>query len=132
MLNTKILCIDDDEMFGVLLQHIFDSVEGDKYEVIVKKSAEEGLHYLKKMGMFEFPRIIILDVNMPSSSGFQFLDTYSKNGFDVNDTTIFLVTSTIFPEDQRKATTNPLVKGILTKPFNKNSAELILKEAFPF
>ncbi len=129
MITTKILCIDDDEMFGVLLQHIFDSLEGDKYEVIFKKSAKEGMHYLKKIGMFEFPRIIILDINMPDASGFQFIKAYQNNSFDINPTSIYLVTSTIFPEDQRKATAEPLIKDILTKPFNKASAEQIVKGA---
>ena len=126
---TKILCVDDDEIFGVLLHHIFNTMEGD-YEVINKKSAQEGLNYLRTMGDFDFPRIIILDINMPKASGFEFLQGYRDYGFEFNQTSIFLVSSTVFPEDQRKATEDPLVKNVLTKPFNRESAELIVRETF--
>jgi CheY-like chemotaxis protein len=126
---TKILCVDDDEMFGVLLQHIFKTTEGD-YEVITKKSAQDGLNYLRKMGDFEFPRVIILDINMPSANGFDFLTKYREYGFEFQQTSIYLVSSTIFPEDQRKATEDSLVKNVFTKPFNRETADLILKDIF--
>ena len=126
---TKILCIDDDEMFGVLLQHIFKSIEGE-HEVIIKKSAQDGLNYLRQLGDFEFPRIIILDINMPKASGFEFLEGYRHYGFEFQQTSVFLVSSTVFPEDQRKGMADPLVKNILTKPFSKQTAELIIRETF--
>ena len=126
---TKILCIDDDEMFGVLLQHIFKISEGD-YEVIIKTSVKDGLNYLRSLGDFEFPRVIILDINMPLESGFDFLSQYRGYGFDLHNTNLYLVSSTVFPEDQRKATEDSLVKNVFTKPFNMENATLILRDIF--
>ena len=126
---TKILCIDDDEFFGLLVQRIFSNINSS-HEVIVKPSAVTGLHYLKSLGDFNFPRIILLDINMPNKNGFQFIEEYKKLGFNNYPTSFFLVSSTIFPEDERKALAEPLVKKVFTKPFLNESAQIVLKEAY--
>ena len=129
MIDTKILCIDDDPMFGVLIEHIFKSIDPG-IEVVSRESSTEGLNYLRNVGKYDFPRIILLDINMPKNGGFQFLDAFKNYGLDLNLASIFLVSSTIFPEDQRKGTLEPMVKGIFTKPFSRETGEIVIKKTF--
>ena len=129
MNNTKILCIDDDPMFGILVTHIFRGIDKE-IKVVAKQSATDGINYLRTISSYDFPRIILLDINMHKGSGFEFLDSYNQYGLESNQVSIFLVSSTVFPEDQRKATDHPLVKGVYTKPFSNEDAQEVVKVAF--
>jgi len=129
MITTKILCIDDDSMFGVLAQHIFRGID-PTIEVIIKDNALSGLSYLKNAGSYDCPQIVLLDVNMPTGGGFEFLENYRKHGLEGNRSTFYLVSSTVFPEDQRRADEDYLVKNIYTKPFSRQNAEEIINKTF--
>jgi CheY-like chemotaxis protein len=128
-MKTKILCIDDDPMFGVLVNYLFKTIDTD-IEVISKNSSSDGLTYLRSIDLYDLPHIILLDINMNTQGGFQFLEAYKNHGFNLSEVSIFMVSSTLFPEDQRNARSEPLIKGVFTKPFNKQSAENVLKLAF--
>ena len=52
----KILCVDDDPVFGILVEKIFNNID-DRLSVIHEDSVEKGIHHLKKQGDFKFPHI---------------------------------------------------------------------------
>tara|TARA_B100000809_G_C15019968_1_gene488073 strand:- start:352 stop:750 length:399 start_codon:yes stop_codon:yes gene_type:complete len=129
MKNTKVLCIDDDPMFGLLVQHIFKGID-NQMEVVTKQSTVDGLNYLRTISSYDFPRIILLDINMYTGGGFEFLKSYRDYGFDDELVSVFLVSSSVFPEDQRKATDDSLVSGVYTKPFRREDGEEVINIAF--
>ena len=68
--KKKILAIDD----NVMLLKIFTETLSPKYEVSVVKSAAEALSFLNTNAM----DIILLDIEMPNITGFEFLKDIRK------------------------------------------------------
>lgn len=63
------------------------------------------------------PEIIFLDINMPILNGWEFLDLL--NSHDLNKLPkIYMLTSSISPEDVNKSENHPLVTGYFTKPLS--------------
>jgi response regulator RpfG family c-di-GMP phosphodiesterase len=80
--------------------------------------ATEGLQFLQEKKHIT-PLIILLDVKMPQVDGFGFLDQFEHaNEIDKSEITIFMLSSTIDPDDIRKAEKNPFVKKLLSKPLS--------------
>ena len=76
------------------------------------------------------PTILFLDVNMPSMSGFEFLDEFKKFNAHVRDQfTIYILSSSI--EDYKEqAEQYPFVAGFLSKPLKISHLEEILNRGF--
>lgn len=72
--------------------------------------------------------ILFLDVNMPSMTGFEFLDEFKKFDEEVqNQFTIYILSSSI--EDFNiQATQYPIVKAFLSKPLKVSCLEEIHQE----
>jgi CheY-like chemotaxis protein len=61
--------------------------------------------------------ILLLDINMPQMTGWQFLQWFDTLTPQVKGMiSIFMVSSSVDPRDMERAAANPLVKDILTKP----------------
>ena len=71
MVKTKILIIEDDKFLVSILK---DAIDRDKFEVILALDAEEGIDKAIK----EQPAVIVLDVLLPSKSGFDCLKEIKK------------------------------------------------------
>jgi len=67
MVKTKILIIEDDKFLVSILE---DAIDREKFEVILALDAEEGFDKATK----EQPSVIVLDVLLPSKSGFECLE----------------------------------------------------------
>jgi len=65
MTTARVLVIDDDHQMRVSLEHLLESVD---YDVIVVKSAQEGLDAIPANA----PDVIISDVRMPDMDGLEF------------------------------------------------------------
>lgn len=108
----SILLIDDDSVTNfvnskiIKKQNIFESV-------VVKNSGNAALKYLYETNI---PTIILLDINMPVMNGFDFLDEYYKYGFNANETTVIMLTSSVLESDKAKALKYNRVHSFLTKP----------------
>jgi CheY-like chemotaxis protein len=77
------------------------------------------------------PLMILLDINMPLMSGFEFLSQYSQldNGPSVDPSVIVMLTSSSFEDDRKRAMEDPLVKDYVVKPMTRQRAAE-LAEAF--
>lgn len=76
------------------------------------------------------PTILFLDVNMPTMTGFEFLDEFIKFSEEIrNQITIYILSSSI--EDfSSQAKKYPFVSGFLSKPLKISHLENILKDNF--
>jgi CheY-like chemotaxis protein len=133
----KILCVDDDPITLMLCKKVIERISF-AVEIVTAQNGEEALDYFKKMkteinngNQIEFPKLTLLDLNMPVMNGWEFLGAYVKNGFqDVfNSTQFIILSSTIDPQDVNKSKTYPMVIDFLSKPITKQMLEN-LKDRF--
>ncbi|MDN3676799.1 response regulator [Flavobacterium paronense] len=126
----KILCVDDDPITLMLCKKVVERVEFAK-EIITAKNGEEAIQYFDKI--FEerkvndsivYPKLVLLDLNMPVMDGWEFLECYmSKDYQNVFSSTRFIVlSSSIDPYDINKSKTYPVI-GFLSKPITKEMLE---------
>ncbi|MCF6132601.1 response regulator [Flavobacterium wongokense] len=133
----KILCIDDDPITLMLCRKVVEKVEFAK-EIITVNNGEEAIHYFDRLfeekkgnGEVAYPKLVLLDLNMPVMDGWEFLESYiTKDYQNVFDSTRFIVlSSSIDPYDINRSKTYPVI-GFLSKPVTKEMLEN-LKTQFP-
>jgi CheY-like chemotaxis protein len=75
----------------------------------------------------ELPDIILLDINMPITDGWMFLENYCDLHIHLcKEIKIYMVSSSIAPEDINRAKSNPYITDYLTKPLSPEQFEEIL------
>lgn len=133
----KILCVDDDPITLMLCKKVVERVEFAK-EIIIANNGEEAINYFdalfeerKNNDTIVYPKLVLLDLNMPVMDGWEFLETYiSRNYHNIFDSTRFIVlSSSIDPYDINRSKTYPII-GFLSKPVTKEMLEN-LKTQFP-
>lgn len=133
----KILCVDDDPITLMLCRKVVERVEFAK-EIITVSNGEEAIHYFdalfeeqKSNDFIVYPKLVLLDLNMPVMDGWEFLESYKSKGYpEVFESTRFIVlSSSIDPYDINKSKTYPVI-GFLSKPVTKEMLEN-LKTQFP-
>ncbi len=133
----KILCVDDDPITLMLCRKVVEKVEFAK-EIITVNNGEEAIQYFdslfeerKNNSDIVYPKLVLLDLNMPVMDGWEFLESYiSKQYQHVFDSTRFIVlSSSIDPYDINRSKTYPVI-GFLSKPVTKEMLE-DLKTQFP-
>jgi len=129
-----ILLVDDDEPTNFFNKMILEDVNCAK-SIEVVDSGQDALDYLKKTavsGCSSSPELIFLDINMPAMNGWEFLERYSSlEKQQKANVVIVMLTTSLNPDDQAKASSIPDVSGFETKPLTPEKLELILKKYFP-
>jgi CheY-like chemotaxis protein len=131
-INT-ILLIDDDLTINYLHNRLIEKSTIADHTLIAKNGIEgitaflelnERLHSTDKV-------ILFLDLNMPIMNGWEFLEKLSKVKSDITmDYKIYILSSTINPDDKKKAKNHALVSGFLSKPLTKENLELFRLDTF--
>ena len=105
-----VLAIDDDSVQITLFKGLLLS----KYDFRAVNSASAALHYLNN----DIADIILLDINMPNISGFEFLGDIRKIPSYV--TIPIIIVSGIAGEEFLAEAKNSSASGVLLKPVNKD------------
>jgi len=114
------IIVDDDPINNIICKMQLEIALG-AINIKTFELPEEGLEFIEK----EFvkspvPTILFLDINMPSISGWEFIDQYEKFIEDVKtQIAIYILSSSVDPRDKDKATANKYIKGFLSKPLDK-------------
>lgn len=109
----KILLVDDDPIF-LTLAELAIKKERSTVSIFKASNGEEALEFLGK----EQVDTIFLDLNMPVMNGWEFLEAIKGN--DSISGKIYVLTSSIDPNDKRKAEENPLVVSMMEKPLDQS------------
>jgi CheY-like chemotaxis protein len=123
---TNVLLVEDDPITVMVCDRI---IKMSSFAEKVK-SCENGkvaIQYLS--GLSEdcsAPAIIFLDINMPVMNGWEFLEEFDKikSRFKTLPR-IYLLSSTVDPEDYKKAKKFTLVQDFISKPLSKEALQNI-------
>lgn len=128
----NVLCIDDDPITLMLCKKVLEKVNfaASIYSV---KNGEEALDFFTDMKSNNEANkidLVFLDLNMPIMNGWEFLDEYTKIGFDTffNNTKFIVLSSTIDPKDINKSKTYNKVINFISKPITKELLENLKTE----
>jgi len=124
----EILIIDDDQVNNFVLKNIIQRSYPDAL-IHIERDGRSALRFLNEIDQNRkaFPGILLLDINMPIMSGFEFLDEYHKR-FLNKEVSIYMVSSSISKIDQQKANSYANVHGYITKPLVNQNIIFIVDE----
>ena len=129
-----ILLVDDSAPDNFLHQRLIKKADVT-HMIRITENGEEALDYLKNEGKYQNqienpkPQIIFLDINMPKMNGFEFLEAYHELDADLKaDLCIMMLTTSMNPEDKKKADDIDELNGYLNKPLMMQALTKIMNE----
>lgn len=111
-----IAVVDDDPIYTKALKNLITSWK-IKNPFLFFVNGKEALDFISVKEASALPDILLLDLNMPVMNGWGFLENFASVAPQTQkNISIYLVSSSIWEEDQKRAEKNVLVKGFITKP----------------
>jgi two-component SAPR family response regulator len=118
----RFIIVDDDLLNNTICRVAIKNALG---EVNTKSftEPEEGLAFIEREYNYTTePTILFLDINMPTLTGWEFLEQYDKFSEKIkNQISVFIVSSSVDQHDRNKAKSNQYVRGFLSKPLSKET-----------
>ncbi len=117
----NILLIEDDPITVMVCDRIIKMI-GFGNHVQTKENGQEGIDYINNAikENKELPDIIFLDINMPIMNGWDFLEAFEAIKQQlIKVPRILILSSTVDPEDYKKAEKFSAVEGFISKPLTQ-------------
>jgi CheY-like chemotaxis protein len=131
-MSTSLLLVDDDhiqhKIVELIIKRLDLSIRYDSY-----LEAKDVLSYLIKnhKNFNALPDLILLDLDMPDISGWDFLDIFEIfKQYYAKKISIIILTSSIDPRDRERIADYESVKGFYSKPFTQEAMEDILNSSY--
>jgi CheY-like chemotaxis protein len=120
MAYNQVMMVDDDVLALELHQMIIGWEGLHQQYFITKENGLEAIKYLETIAESEneqFPRYILLDLNMPEMDGMEFLQEFENRfPFKKDEAEIIILTSSIRKKDKEDAFKYESVKDYIIKP----------------
>ncbi len=128
MMYDLIYLVDDFDVANFLHRILFRQL-GLEERVKVFTDPDKALRDLLARNAEDIRILILLDINMPEMSGFEFLE-HMENGFFPRNIDVIIVTSSISDSDMTLAKEHPrLVRDFVSKPLQLEKLREIVKSA---
>lgn len=128
-LVKTVLLVDDDNMTNFLHQRVISKAEICS-DVKVAKNGQEGIEKLVELNHSLASKdvvVVFLDLNMPILDGWGFLKEYESQKDKLKfNTKIFVLSSSINPDDKARAEENKYVAQYVYKPLTSSSLQSLL------
>ncbi|MFQ6600739.1 response regulator [Flavobacterium sp. C3NV] len=86
-------------------------------QIVIANNGKEGIEWLTTQKKNQ-SLIILLDIQMPIMNGFEFLDAFEKLNKEIRkEIQIYVLSSTLDPDELEHISKNDNVTGFLNKPF---------------
>jgi CheY-like chemotaxis protein len=128
MKKIEIACIIDDDPIYVFCTKRIMALADFCESFLIFHNGKEALDRLSAIIKNDehLPEVILLDLNMPVMDGWEFLEEFTKIPVS-KQVTIYIVTSSIDPEDVQKAKQYENVNNYIVKPVTVEMLKDILK-----
>jgi CheY-like chemotaxis protein len=127
---AQFIVVDDDPINNMVCKYTISSL-APKADIQLFTDPEKALASIKAQyddGTMSLETVLFLDINMPVMNGWEFLDELSSFPDDLRSHfTIYILSSSIDPEDIADAEQHPYVNGYYSKPLSKQTLHQICK-----
>ena len=125
----RFIVIDDDPINIMLSRMIIGNAAG-KFEIQTFEIPETGFEYIQNEyaeSVNKIPAVVLLDLNMPSWSGWEFLENFDKLDDKIKrQVKIYLLSSSIDKRDMDQAKANANVVEYISKPLTPKIVSKII------
>lgn len=126
----KVLLVDDDDIVNSINKVIIKHAKFAE-EIIAETIASKAIDYIKSQKQDgALPELIFLDINMPEMDGWDFVDEYVKLGFEEGGPRIIMLTSSINPRDENRASLIDEITDFMSKPLSPEILDKIYTDHF--
>jgi len=123
----SVLLLDDNLATNYFHKKIIEKSNSVE-RVLEFRSGINALKYLEQDGI-EPPELIMVDINMPIMSAWEFLEKLQKLKKESKiKTKVILLSTSLSPADKEKADKIPLIKEVLLKPLTKDSIHNVIED----
>jgi two-component system chemotaxis response regulator CheY len=121
---TQFIVVDDDPVNNLVCKFAITSFDPTA-NIQLFTNPETALNWIREKyinGTEHEKAVLFLDINMPVMNGWEFLDEFSALPEIYQSLiNIFILSSSIDPDDKKSAENHPLVRGYFSKPLRKET-----------
>lgn len=124
---NKIILIDDSYTTNFLNQLV---IEKSKFDIPVQAFEKPAVaidEFSEKLDISD--HLIFVDINMPDMDGWDVVRELEKQNLHANNI-IVMLTSSIDPRDEQRASEDPAIHGFMTKPLTFEMLDQIINGHF--
>lgn len=129
--SLKIAVVDDDQIYQFIMHRTLTKLDSS-LKVLNFSNCADILNFLKRNveNSQLLPDIILVELNTPFMNGWKFLDAYKelKNAL-AKQLDIYIITSSVDPNDQLKAAAQEDLCGLYTKPITPDQLSYTIQRA---
>jgi CheY-like chemotaxis protein len=128
-----VLLVDDDPATNFLHTKAIKGADCTE-EIATAENGEDAISYLEQRAAqnLPVPELILLDINMPIMNGWDFLLAYQELPQTQKELSkIVMLTTSMNPDDEKRAKTFPEIKEFNFKPLDKAMMHSLIEKHFP-
>ncbi|HEX8376765.1 MAG TPA: response regulator [Pedobacter sp.] len=115
----SVLLVDDSYVDNLINRKMLQS-NNFADDITVIDSPVKAIAYLQHcINEGTLPEVIFLDIRMPEMDGFQFLEKLTNTGIDISELKIYMLSSSLDPDDLKQIADNDLVSKFISKPLTE-------------
>jgi two-component system, chemotaxis family, chemotaxis protein CheY len=127
----KIAVVDDDQIYQFIINRTISNLYPES-KILNFSNGADFFNFLKRdtTTAEQLPDLVLMDLNTPFMTAWDFLKSYEDIAASLEkQPAIYLVTSSIDPQDEAGANENPRVSGFFSKPLKPEDLMEILDKA---